>query len=208
LKTIYTCADQMKRAFPTEITLLENLKSTCVKIVGDQLNRDHQVVLKQSDEYLNAGGEQMTIKSQDQISSCAHEAPRISNNYKKSTTSKNFHLFSALFRLIYILLCLVMAKEVAQYLHPLSTTPVDNEQQVSVWKGYAYQSYRSLISTICQMLEKVSATFVDEQIRSNNRREPAMFCTRERRAQLLTGPPSSRITYPEPQPGKFILVSL
>jgi hypothetical protein len=100
-----------------------------------------------------------------------------------------------------------MAKEIAQYLHPLSTTIDNNEQPLSAWKGYAYESYRCLISTVCQMLEKTSSTLVDEQIRSSRRKDRALFCTKEQRAKLLTAPFSSNITNPEPQPGNFILVS-
>jgi hypothetical protein len=101
LKTIYKCAGQMASVFPTEITLLENLKKACVKMMGDQLKYDHRVVLKPIDEYSNAEEEQMVIKTNDWISNCANEAPRISNNYKKSTTSKDFHLFSSSSRLHY-----------------------------------------------------------------------------------------------------------
>jgi hypothetical protein len=101
LATIYTCASQMKSALPTDVALLENLKKACVKMVGDQLEHDHQVVLKQLQEDSNVEEKQMAIKSQDYISNCANEAPQISNNCKKSTTSKNFHLFSTASRLTY-----------------------------------------------------------------------------------------------------------
>jgi hypothetical protein len=101
-----------------------------------------------------------------------------------------------------------MAKEIAQYLHPLSTTDVNNEQQLSTWRGYAYESYRCLITTLCQILEKASPTFVDKQVKSENRKDRALFCTKKQREQLLTALPSSRIINPEPQPGKFILVRL
>lgn len=87
LWTIYTCAHQMESTIAIEMTLLKELKQACVKMLGDQLESDYRVMLKQLDE------EKMGIKSQDRVSNCATEAPRISNNHKKSTTSKNFHLF-------------------------------------------------------------------------------------------------------------------
>ncbi len=86
LTTLYTCAGQMKSPFPTEVALLEDLKTACVKMIGDQLEYDHRVVLKQL---------------ADDLSNCANEAPRISNNNRKSSTSKNFHLFLALSFFIY-----------------------------------------------------------------------------------------------------------
>jgi hypothetical protein len=205
LTTIYTCARQMESAFPTEVVLLENLKKACVKMIGDQLEHDHRVVLQQLEEDSKMEQKQMAIKSQEWISNCANEAPRISNNYKKSTTSKTFHLFSASSQLIYHFFYLVMAKEIAQYLYPLSTIIDNNEQSLSAWKCSAYESYRCLISTVCRMLKKLSSTLVDEQIRSNKRKDRALFCTSKQRAKLLTAPFSSHITNPEPQPGNFIL---
>ncbi len=101
-----------------------------------------------------------------------------------------------------------MAKEIAQYLHSLSTTSTDNEQPLSDWKGHAYESYRCLISTVCRILKEVSSTLVAEQIKSSKGKDRPMFCTREKRAKLLTAPFSSHITNPEPQPGNFILISL
>jgi hypothetical protein len=101
-----------------------------------------------------------------------------------------------------------MAKEIAQYLQPLSATTIYDEQQSSAWKGYAYQSYNCLISTVCQILEKASPTFVDKQLRSSNRKDRALFCTKKEREELLTALPSSHITNPEPQPGKTIFVTL
>jgi hypothetical protein len=97
-----------------------------------------------------------------------------------------------------------MAKEIAKYMYPLTTPTTKTEQQLNADKGYAYQRYRRLISTICHVLDKASPNFVDEQIRSRARKDRAFRYTKEQREQLLNAPPSSYITNPEPEPGKFI----
>ena len=90
LKTIYACAGQMQDEFPVQKILLDNLKAACVKLFGDQLKRDQRIVLNQPDESSNDKEEEMALKSQEWISNCAKEAPRISNNPKNSNTSKRF----------------------------------------------------------------------------------------------------------------------
>ncbi|CAF1263523.1 unnamed protein product [Adineta steineri] len=81
-------------------------------------------------------------------------------------------------------------------LQSLSNITVNNDEQSTDWKGYAYENYRSLISTICQMLEK--KTSIEKQTKLMDR---PLFCTRKKREELLAARPSSRITNPEPQPG-------
>lgn len=90
LKTLYLSIGQMENEFAAEKTLLDNLKAACVKMFGDQLKRDHRVVLNQPDESANEQEEQMTIKNQEWISNCAKEAPRMSNNRNNPGTSKLF----------------------------------------------------------------------------------------------------------------------
>ncbi|CAF1244565.1 unnamed protein product [Rotaria sordida] len=180
LKIIYVCACQIAHLFPNELPLLENLKSACVRMVGDQLKYDHRVLLKQSNEPLNTENQETITKSQDWISNCANEAPRISNNSKKFTT--------------------VMAKEIAQYLHLSNSLTFKNEPQLSTWKGQAYENYRCLIGKLCRLLEKASPAYVDEQAKLKNRNDRAQFCTKVQREQLLTAPPASTIIYPIPQP--------
>ncbi len=100
-----------------------------------------------------------------------------------------------------------MAKEIAQYLQSLSITTVYNEQQLSAWKGYAYQCYSCLISTVCRLLEKASPTYVNEQAKLRNKNNRGLFCTMKQREHILTALPSSYIIHPEPQPGKYSLAS-
>ncbi|CAF0847513.1 unnamed protein product [Adineta steineri] len=179
LKTLYSCADHMKSRFSTEFKLLENLQGACVKMIGDQLKHDYQIISdNQSDENSNTEEVSTTIKNLESISNCAKDAPRISNNNKTLSTSK------------------IMAKEIALYLQSLSNITVNNDEQSTDWKGYAYENYRSLISTICQMLEK--KTSMEKETKLMDR---PLFCTRKKREELLAARPSSRITNPEPQPG-------
>jgi hypothetical protein len=97
LKTIYANAVQMENEFPTDKILLENLKSACVKMFGDQLKRDQKIVLNQPDESPNEKEEEMAIKNQEWISNCAKEAPRISNTPRNLNTSKFLtHLISSM----------------------------------------------------------------------------------------------------------------
>lgn len=86
LNTIYICASQMASVFSNELALFANLKEACVKMIGNQLKHDYEIVSKQPEEM---------FKSQEWISNCANEAPRISNNHKKSITGKDFQLFSS-----------------------------------------------------------------------------------------------------------------
>ena len=102
---IYQCAGQTTSEFPTELTLLENLKEACVKMIGNQLKHDHQIVLGESSEYSSVEQEHILIRSQDWISNCADEAPRIPANYKKSTTSKDLS-FVFIFTLNYLSICI------------------------------------------------------------------------------------------------------
>jgi hypothetical protein len=97
-----------------------------------------------------------------------------------------------------------MAKEIAKYIHPLTDPTNKTEKQLNADKGYVYQIYRRLISSICQVLDKASPTFVDEQMRLRIRKDRAFRYTKEQREQLLNAPPSSYITNPEPEPGKFL----
>ncbi|CAF3682167.1 unnamed protein product [Rotaria sp. Silwood1] len=94
----------------------------------------------------------------------------------------------------------VMAKDIARYMHPLSPTAMNNERQLKAEKGYAYLLYKRLISAVCQVLEKASPTFVNEQARSRNRKDRALRLTKEQREELLNAPPSTYITNPEPEP--------
>ncbi|CAF4933456.1 unnamed protein product [Rotaria sp. Silwood1] len=180
LKTLYVCASQMEGEYPDQKGLLDQLKSACVKMFADQLRQDHRTILKQPDELSNEKEEQMNIESQEWISNCAKEAPRISNNPKNINT--------------------VMAKDIARYMHPLSPTAMNNERQLKAEKGYAYLLYKRLISAVCQVLEKASPTFVNEQARSRNRKDRALRLTKEQREELLNAPPSTYITNPEPEP--------
>ncbi len=97
-----------------------------------------------------------------------------------------------------------MAKEIAKYLRPVDAT--QPEKQFKAEKGYAYQIYKRLISSLCHVLDKASPNFVDEQIRSRVRRDRAFRYTKEQREQLLNAQPSTFITNPEPEPGKLILM--
>ncbi|CAF1243520.1 unnamed protein product [Adineta steineri] len=180
LKTLYLSVCQMENEFPTEKILMENLKAACVKILGDQLKHDHRIVLNQPDESANEQEEQMSIKNQEWISNCAKEAPRIGNSrYNQST---------------------IMAKEIAKYIQPIINTTDKSEKQLNADKGYSYQSYKRLISTVCHVLEKASPTFIDEQVRLRTRRDRAFRYTKEQREQLLNAPPSNYITNAEPEP--------
>jgi hypothetical protein len=95
-----------------------------------------------------------------------------------------------------------MAKEIAKYIQPIINSTTKTEEQLNADKGYAYQTYRRLISALCHVLQKASPSFVDEQIRSRTRRDRAFRYTKEQREQLLNAPPSTYITNPEPEPGK------
>lgn len=92
IKTLYLITNQMESEFPSENLLLEKLKNACVKLFGDQLKHDERIVLNQPDESANEFEEQMNIKTQEWISNCAKEAPRISNTRQNPSTS--IHIFS------------------------------------------------------------------------------------------------------------------
>lgn len=95
-----------------------------------------------------------------------------------------------------------MAKEIAKYMHPVNQSNGQTEKQFKAEKGYAYQLYKRLISSLCQVLDKASPNFVEGQIRSRIRRDRAFRLSKEQREKLLKAPPSSYITNPEPEPGK------
>lgn len=97
-----------------------------------------------------------------------------------------------------------MGKEIAKYIHPIINSPTKTEKQWQAEKGYAYQLYRRLLSSICHVLDKASPNFVNDQMRSRVRKDRAFRYTKEQREKLLNAPPSSYITNPEPEPGKFI----
>lgn len=99
-----------------------------------------------------------------------------------------------------------MAKEIAKYLHPVNQSSSKTEKQFNAEKGYAYQLYKRMISSLSQVLDKASPNFVEGQIRSRVRRDRAFRLTKEQREQLLNAPPSSYITYPEPEPGRSIFI--
>ncbi|CAF0858266.1 unnamed protein product [Rotaria sp. Silwood1] len=179
LKTLYVTADQMASEFLTERSLLDNLKATCVKIFGDQLQHDSRVVLNQPDESANDNEQEQSIQNQEWISNCAKEAPRLSNKRTKPST--------------------IMAKEIAKYMQPITNSNNKTEKQLNADKGYAYQTYKRLISSICHVLKKASPTFMDELMRSRTRKDRAFRYTKEQREQLLKAPPSSYITNPEPE---------
>ena len=87
LKTIYARALQMPNVD------LDRLKSACVDLFVEQLKRDHRMVLNQPDESSNDREEQQAIQTEQWISNCAKEAPRISTNPKNLNTSKSFLSF-------------------------------------------------------------------------------------------------------------------
>ncbi|UJR16943.1 hypothetical protein I4U23_003841 [Adineta vaga] len=99
LKSIYIYADRMKDTFPSEIILLEKLKLACVKMIGDQLKHDYEIVLKQLKKDSDGKIESRKTENQNWISLCVYETPQISNNPKEITT--------------------IMAKEIAEYLQSL-----------------------------------------------------------------------------------------
>ncbi|CAM4980906.1 unnamed protein product [Rotaria socialis] len=180
LKTLYITTDQMLSEFAQEKTLLDNLKATCVKVFGDQLKHDYRVVLNQPDESENDREQENSIQNQEWIGNCAKEAPRISNTPTNS--------------------CTIMAKDIAKYMQPIVNADNKSEKQFNADKGYSYQTYKRLISSICHVLEKASPNFVAEQMRTRNRKDRAFQYTKEQREQLLKAPPSSYITNPEPEP--------
>jgi Ran GTPase-activating protein (RanGAP) involved in mRNA processing and transport len=192
IKTLYLSADQGEHEKP----LLDKLKSACVKMFADRLRHDQRIVLNQPDESANEQEEQMTIKSQEWISNCAKEAPRLSNNRHNPSTSQ-FIIISIFYLPSFIL---VMAKEIAKYMRPIDTSTIKTEKQFNAEKGYAYQIYKRLISSLCHVLDKASPNFVNEQIRSRVRKDRAFRYTKEQREQLLNAPPSTFITNPEPEP--------
>lgn len=95
-----------------------------------------------------------------------------------------------------------MAKQIAKYMNPTIISTSKTEQQLNANKGYTYQIYKRLISSLCHVLDKASPNFVDELIRLRVRKDRAFRYTKEQREQLLNAPPSSYITNPEPEPGK------
>ena len=90
IKTLYCTAAQKENEGP----LLEQLKSTCVKMFAEQLKHDHRIVSNQPDESANEQEEQLKMKNEEWISHCAKEAPRLYNNRHNLNTSK--HFFSSL----------------------------------------------------------------------------------------------------------------
>ncbi|UJR07920.1 hypothetical protein I4U23_012203 [Adineta vaga] len=181
LKMLYLSIGKMENELSaSEKILLDDLKHACVKAFGEQLKRDAHAVLNQPDESANEQEEQMTIKKQEWISNCAKEAPRINNNRKTPST--------------------LMGKAIAKYMHPIRDSINTDEKQYNADKGYCYQIYKRLISSLCHVLEKASPNFVDEQVRSRSRKDRAFRYTKEQREQLLNAPPSSYITNPEPEP--------
>ncbi|CAF1513355.1 unnamed protein product [Adineta ricciae] len=180
LKNLYLSVLEMEKDFSAEKASLDNLKYACVKIFGEQLNRDSRAVLNQPDESANEQEEQMMTKNQQWISNCAKEAPRIANNPTNPST--------------------IMAKEIAKYMNPIDTTGTKSEKQQQADKGFCYQIYKRLISSVCHVLEKASPNFVNEQVRSRSRKDRAFRYTKEQREQLLNAPPSSYIVNPEPEP--------
>lgn len=99
-----------------------------------------------------------------------------------------------------------MAKAIALYMRPVKEAAVQNDQQLKAEKGYSYQLYKRLISSVCQVLEKASPIFVSESMKSKSRKDRAFRLTKEQREALLSAPPSSYITNPEPEPGKKLIV--
>ena len=99
-----------------------------------------------------------------------------------------------------------MAKEIAKYIQPLPQTTSDNEKQLNADKGYTYQTYKRLIAALCHVLVKASPIFIDEQMKSRNRKDRALRYTKEQREQLLNAPPSTYVTNPEPEPGELISI--
>ena len=94
-----------------------------------------------------------------------------------------------------------MAKAIAIYLRPINEGSAQNEKQLKAEKGYAYQLYKRMISSVCHVLEKASPIFVSETMKSKNRKDRAFRLTKEQREALLNEPPSTYITNPEPEPG-------
>lgn len=88
LKTLYVMVCHMENEFQNEKILLDNLKAVCIKQVGDQLKHDSLIILNQPDESANDKEQENSIKNEEWISNCAKEAPRLSNNRTKPTTSK------------------------------------------------------------------------------------------------------------------------
>lgn len=101
-----------------------------------------------------------------------------------------------------------MAKEIAKYMQPIINITNKSDKQLTADKGYSYQVYKRLISGVCQVLDKASPTFVEEQVRSRTRRDRAFRYTKEQREQLLNAPPSFYVTNPEPEPGIYESVSV
>ena len=93
-------------------------------------------------------------------------------------------------------------------MHPIPFSPTKTEKQLNADKGYSYQLYKRLISSLCHVLDKASPNFIDEQIRLRTRGDRAFRYTKEQRERLLNAPPSLYITNPEPEPGKSNLFQL
>ena len=204
LKTLYVFASQMENEFSDEkLLLLNNLKVTCVKMFSHQLKHDHQIVLYQPDECANDKEAEKLIKNHEWISNCAKEAPRLSNNRTKPSTSK---YVVDMFSILYDYFCLVMAKDIAKYMFNISNVNNKTEKQITADKVYAYQVYKRMISSVCHVLKNASPTFVNEQLRLRTRKDRAFQYTKEQREQVLNAPPSSYVINPEPEPGKEIFI--
>ncbi|CAF3833172.1 unnamed protein product [Rotaria sordida] len=148
---------------------------------------------------------QFLLDQQQQLSYQSDEIPNVGENPPQSLMTFEEKLEATIIshqKRIVILPSanLVMAKDIARYMHPLSSRAINNEQQLKAEKGYAYLLYKRLISAICQVLEKASPTFVNEQAKSRNRKDRALRMTKEQREELLNAPPSTYITNPEPEP--------
>ncbi|CAF3762377.1 unnamed protein product [Rotaria sordida] len=148
---------------------------------------------------------QFLLDQQQQLSYQSDEIPNVGENPPQSLMTFEEKLEATIIshqkRIVILPYAnLVMAKDIARYMHPLSSRAINNEQQLKAEKGYAYLLYKRLISAICQVLEKASPTFVNEQAKSRNRKDRALRMTKEQREELLNAPPSTYITNPEPEP--------
>lgn len=113
VRHLYLTANQMRDELPAkDHSLLEKLQSTCVKLFGDQLKIDHRIVLNQPDESANEQEEEQQQqmiathnKTDEWISNCAKEAPRITNARFNPSSSRK-HIFTN--QIIFISFCLFL----------------------------------------------------------------------------------------------------
>ena len=90
LKTLYIYASQLTTSEAETHQLLSRLKDEIIRLFAEQLTVDYQVVLKQPDESANDEEDENKTQKHEWISTCAKEAPRISNNRNNMNTGCSY----------------------------------------------------------------------------------------------------------------------